>query len=296
MGSLLTMSIFVAITIMAEVPSSLAGPFSQSDTIFKPWKVRTSSSSSSSYNFDKKPSFKERKYQKVSHSPPVYRTVPKAAAPKVAVPKAAAPSDDSEVDWSAADMMQRPIDEPEARETDRGLGSPCSYSSDCSSACCLLDRSTKIRSCQPKARMSEKCSNFQVKGDLYVDACPCIRGTNHCNSNTKRCSWWWKPRCPFLHNGQVVTMASFYHEVFLPMTIWWSRRWSTESEEPMADRVYRMNEESKRKKEKKNWKNRKMKEQKNGRKWSQEKYKQWKRMIIRKNERKVKESMTHSVN
>lgn len=184
MGSLLTMSIFVAITIMAEIPSSLAGPFSQSDTIFKPWKVRTSSSGSS-YNFDKKPSLKERKYQKVSHSPPVYRTVPKAVVPS--------DDSDSQVDWSAADMMQRPIDEPESRERDRVLGSPCSYSSDCSSACCLLDRSTKIRSCQPKARMSEKCSNFQVKGDLYVDACPCVRGTNHCNSNTKRCSWWWKP-------------------------------------------------------------------------------------------------------
>lgn len=176
MGSLVWISlVMVIVTIMANIPDSLASPFSSPDTIFKPWKVRASTS----YNFDKKPSLKEKKMiRKVSHSPPIFRSAPRQSD-----------IDDQEPDWSAAEMMQRPIDEPEIRKTDRGLGSPCSYSSDCSSSCCLLDRSTKIRSCQPKGRTSDRCSNFQVKGDLYVDACPCARGTNHCSTKTKRCSW-----------------------------------------------------------------------------------------------------------
>ena len=197
MGSLIWMSIFATV-VLSSIPDTLAGPFSNADTIFKPWKVRTSTS----YRFDKKPSLK--KVPKVSYnSPPaVFRTAAHQSNPvqsnrdQVADP----------IDWSAADMMQRPIDEPESRQvsyhklafrtdfelilfqTDRVLGSPCTYSSDCSSACCLLDRYTKVRSCQPKGRMSDRCSNFQVKGDLYVDACPCARGTNHCSTKTKRCS------------------------------------------------------------------------------------------------------------
>ena len=56
----------------------------------------------------------------------------------------------------------------------------CSYSQDCGSGCCLLDRETKIRSCQNKAVRGEKCTAAQVKGDLYVDACPCIAGDDFC--------------------------------------------------------------------------------------------------------------------
>jgi len=94
---------------------------------------------------------------------------------------------DSGIDWSSADMMQHPIDE-EARKSNRSLGQPCSYSSDCGSGCCLLDRTSKIRSCQPLALLHEKCTNSQVKGDLYVDACPCASGSQFCTIN-KRCSW-----------------------------------------------------------------------------------------------------------
>jgi hypothetical protein len=40
-----------------------------------------------------------------------------------------------------------------------------------------MDRSTRIRTCQPMASWGEKCSLGQVKGDLYVDACPCRAGS-----------------------------------------------------------------------------------------------------------------------
>ena len=40
-----------------------------------------------------------------------------------------------------------------------------------------MDRETRLRSCQPMANWGEKCSLGQVKGDLYVDACPCQAGS-----------------------------------------------------------------------------------------------------------------------
>ncbi|XP_054154806.1 uncharacterized protein LOC128953345 [Oppia nitens] len=79
-----------------------------------------------------------------------------------------------EEDWGD-DMWQKPIDEP-PRRTHRELGEMCTYSRDCQSGCCLLERSSKLRSCQPKSVKGEKCSNAQVKADIYVDACPCFAG------------------------------------------------------------------------------------------------------------------------
>lgn len=81
--------------------------------------------------------------------------------------------------WNDADMLQHPIDE-EPRRMDRALGEMCLYSSDCGSGCCMLDRETKIRSCQPKAIQGEKCTTAQIKGDLYVDVCPCESGDSNC--------------------------------------------------------------------------------------------------------------------
>jgi len=91
-----------------------------------------------------------------------------------------------EEDWGD-DMMQKPIDEP-PRRTNRELGEMCTYSRDCGSACCLLDRSTKVRSCQPRAVKGEKCSNAQIKADIYVDACPCVSGYNFCSFPSEICS------------------------------------------------------------------------------------------------------------
>jgi len=84
------------------------------------------------------------------------------------------------------DMMQHPIDEP-PRRRNRELGEICTYSRDCSSGCCLLDRDTKVRSCQTKAIFGEKCSAAQVKADLYVDACPCQSGENYCSFPDEVC-------------------------------------------------------------------------------------------------------------
>lgn len=81
--------------------------------------------------------------------------------------------------WSDADMMQHPIDE-EPRRRNRALGEMCLYSGDCISGCCMLDRESKIRSCQPKAILGEKCTTAQIKADLYVDACPCESGDSNC--------------------------------------------------------------------------------------------------------------------
>jgi len=94
-------------------------------------------------------------------------------------------------DWSDADMMQHPIDEAPRREN-RGLGDICSYSKDCSSGCCLMDRETRQRSCQAMALEGEMCSLGQVKGDLYVDACPCNSGSDACefpSNGDGRCSF-----------------------------------------------------------------------------------------------------------
>lgn len=85
------------------------------------------------------------------------------------------------MDWSDADMMQHPIDEGPRREH-RIVGDICSYSKDCESGCCLLDRTTKIRKCQPMAAWGQRCSLGQIKGDLYVDACPCLQGYS-CHSS-----------------------------------------------------------------------------------------------------------------
>lgn len=76
-------------------------------------------------------------------------------------------------------MLQHPIDE-EPRRIDRALGEMCLYSSDCMSGCCMLDRETKIRSCQPKSIKGEKCTTAQIKADLYVDVCPCESGDSSC--------------------------------------------------------------------------------------------------------------------
>jgi len=81
--------------------------------------------------------------------------------------------------WNDADMLQHPIDE-EPRRMDRALGEMCLYSSDCTSGCCMLDRETKIRSCQPKSIKGEKCTTAQIKADLYVDVCPCESGDSNC--------------------------------------------------------------------------------------------------------------------
>jgi len=77
------------------------------------------------------------------------------------------------------DMMQHPIDEG-PRRTNRELGEMCTYSHDCQSGCCQLERKSKIRSCQPKAVFGEKCTNAQVKADTYVDYCPCMAGYDAC--------------------------------------------------------------------------------------------------------------------
>lgn len=89
--------------------------------------------------------------------------------------------------WNDADMLQHPIDE-EPRRMDRALGEMCLYSSDCMSGCCMLDRETKIRSCQPKAIQGEKCTTAQIKGDLYVDVCPCEAGDSYCVFPGEFCS------------------------------------------------------------------------------------------------------------
>jgi len=91
------------------------------------------------------------------------------------------------LDWSDADMMQHPIDEAPRREN-RPLGDICSYSKDCGSGCCLMDRDTRQRACQPLAAWGEKCSLGQVKGDLYVDACPCATGADFCAFPAGTCS------------------------------------------------------------------------------------------------------------
>lgn len=39
-----------------------------------------------------------------------------------------------------------------------------------------MERDSRSRSCQPLASWGDKCSIGQVKGDLYVDACPCESG------------------------------------------------------------------------------------------------------------------------
>lgn len=89
--------------------------------------------------------------------------------------------------WNDADMLQHPIDE-EPRRMDRALGDMCLYSSDCVSGCCMLDRETKIRSCQPKAIQGEKCTTAQIKADLYVDVCPCESGDSNCIYPGEYCS------------------------------------------------------------------------------------------------------------
>lgn len=89
--------------------------------------------------------------------------------------------------WNDADMLQHPIDE-EPRRMDRALGEMCLYSSDCVSGCCMLDRETKIRSCQPKAIQGEKCTTAQIKADLYVDVCPCESGDSNCVYPGEFCS------------------------------------------------------------------------------------------------------------
>lgn len=89
--------------------------------------------------------------------------------------------------WNDADMLQHPIDE-EPRRMDRALGEMCLYSSDCMSGCCMLDRETKIRSCQPKAIRGEKCTTAQIKADLYVDVCPCESGDSNCVYPGEYCS------------------------------------------------------------------------------------------------------------
>ncbi|KAH9423123.1 uncharacterized protein LOC113793207 [Dermatophagoides pteronyssinus] len=90
-------------------------------------------------------------------------------------------------DWGDDDMMQHPIDEG-LRRTHRELGEICTYSRDCRSGCCQLDRETKLRSCQPKANIGEKCTNAQVKADTYVDACPCVAGYDHCSFPKEVCT------------------------------------------------------------------------------------------------------------
>lgn len=65
-------------------------------------------------------------------------------------------------------------------QVNRELGEMCTYSHDCQSGCCQLERLTKIRSCQSKALLGEKCTNAQVKADTYVDACPCVSGYGKC--------------------------------------------------------------------------------------------------------------------
>lgn len=89
--------------------------------------------------------------------------------------------------WNDADMQQHPIDE-EPRRMNRALGEMCLYSSDCISGCCMLDRETKIRSCQPKAIQGEKCTTAQIKADLYVDVCPCESGDANCVFPGEFCS------------------------------------------------------------------------------------------------------------
>lgn len=89
--------------------------------------------------------------------------------------------------WNDADMLQHPIDE-EPRRMDRALGEMCLYSSDCTSGCCMLDRETKIRSCQSKAIQGEKCTTAQIKADLYVDVCPCEAGDSFCVYPGEFCS------------------------------------------------------------------------------------------------------------
>lgn len=89
--------------------------------------------------------------------------------------------------WNDADMLQHPIDE-EPRRMDRALGEMCLYSADCISGCCMLDRETKIRSCQPKAMRGEKCTTAQIKADLYVDVCPCESGDSNCQYPGEFCS------------------------------------------------------------------------------------------------------------
>lgn len=74
------------------------------------------------------------------------------------------------------------------KQIDRILGDICSYSRDCASGCCLMDRSTRQRTCQPLAGWGDKCSMGQVKGDLYVDACPCKAGPDVCTFPAGVCS------------------------------------------------------------------------------------------------------------
>lgn len=85
------------------------------------------------------------------------------------------------------DMMQHPIDEG-PRRVHRDNGEVCTYSHDCASGCCQLERKTKIRSCQPMAQLNERCTNAQVKADTFVDACPCQAGYDFCSFPGEVCT------------------------------------------------------------------------------------------------------------
>ncbi|XP_054708341.1 U-scoloptoxin(18)-Er1a-like [Uloborus diversus] len=87
-----------------------------------------------------------------------------------------------------SDLVQKPIFYVgEMRNTDRALGDPCQFSFDCSSGCCLQEKSGKRR-CARKMKKEERCSVSQVKLDLYMDYCPCEKGNKYCSDDPE-------PRC-----------------------------------------------------------------------------------------------------
>ncbi|RWS17238.1 hypothetical protein B4U79_00817 [Dinothrombium tinctorium] len=64
----------------------------------------------------------------------------------------------------------------ESQETKKSVGSYCTSSDECSSDCCVMNYTSRERTCQPLATNGQPCSIGQVKGGYYADYCPCEKG------------------------------------------------------------------------------------------------------------------------
>uniref|UniRef100_V5GXS7 Putative secreted protein n=2 Tax=Ixodes ricinus TaxID=34613 RepID=V5GXS7_IXORI len=67
------------------------------------------------------------------------------------------------------------------------LGKPCTTGTDCQNGTCCREKKAGEKTCRHLRTTGQRCSDAPIKGEIYVDYCPCVLGLQCFGTKVHRC-------------------------------------------------------------------------------------------------------------
>uniref|UniRef100_G3MTP7 Prokineticin domain-containing protein n=1 Tax=Amblyomma maculatum TaxID=34609 RepID=G3MTP7_AMBMU len=83
------------------------------------------------------------------------------------------------VTFSLPQHLQKGSNSKSGSSVHKTEGEPCHNSNECAAGLCCLRKSNQ-RTCQKNAPTGRPCSDGQLKGNVYIDHCPCQSSEDVC--------------------------------------------------------------------------------------------------------------------